>query len=124
MKSKNSGLSTIIFGFIILMVTIWSYLNGESFNHIPLIIFSLIIIINGIFQIREYYNKVLYFTVVTVLLATTWINIYFQPINPPANQITTLFNYIIPGILTLASGWIAYDFINAHKMPDDNEMLE
>ena len=123
MKSKNSGLSTIGVGFIILMVTIWSYLNDESFNHIPLIIFSIIFIITGIFQTIKCYNKTFYFGVITLLLVVMWINGFIQPVYPGATQITTLYYYLTLGILTIASGWIAYDFINTHKIPNDNETL-
>lgn len=61
------------------------------------ILFFLMIIIIGVFELKEYYNKNLYLTVVTVILVVMWSVSYIQALSPGVNELI----YLETGLLTV-----------------------
>jgi len=90
---KSPGLTLILMGVIFSILGITLYSTNPSFIHIPYINFSIVVFITGLFQIREYYNKKVYFAVVSILLLLTWIL--------GLGQIITIFDYISLGVFTI-----------------------
>ena len=109
---SSPGLTLIVIGgcfFIFLLLN--NPLIHPPFYTFPFIIFSLIVIIAGVFEIREYYNKILYFTVTTVLLVIMWIISYILLTTQSGDQIITTFNYMFLVGITLVIVLFAFKLV-------------
>ncbi len=89
----------IISGIFAVIIVSSSYWADPALFKIPLIFYSLIIIITGLFSLHNNYNKKLYLIIVTPLLLLTWILdfIYVQSSSKENSYII----YIMNGIITL-----------------------
>lgn len=99
----------VIGGLLLIIVISSSYWVNPTLFKVPLLFYALIIIITGLFSMREYHNKKLYLIIVTPLLLLTWILdiIYVQY---SSNKNIYLI-YIMNGLLTIISIWlIIYSF--------------
>lgn len=108
-KLKDSGVKNIIYGVALLCLT---YFVLNKIPSIPFILLSLVLIINGIIEIKGYSNKKVYFTFMTVTLGVIWIFIFIYPVIPITNQITVLYNLFILGIITFFYAGYAYNLGN------------
>lgn len=94
----RAGLSTLLIcnGFLFLFIL--SYYNSHyDLIYLPAIIFMLYGIITGFCEFREYYNKVFYFTALTVLLVVMWAIFAIQI----SSIVNTTMYYIETGITSL-----------------------
>ena len=94
------SLWTMISATIFLVLNISYYLDNTptSSYYLPLIFVFLIILIAGIFELREYYNKTLYQAVLILVLFIMWIIIYIQPLSLRVDKVVY---YVETGLLTL-----------------------
>jgi len=98
MRLEKNSIGSLTAAIFVLMSFTLSYLTSPSFYQLPIIIFILAVVIIGLFELREYYNKNLYLAIVTVFLVVMWIVSYIQALSL---SVDTLL-YIETGLLTLA----------------------
>jgi len=73
----RSGTTAIITGGLGLLYSYLSYLTTTgSPYYIPITFMFLMILLSGIFELQEYYNKNLYLISITLILTAMWISIY------------------------------------------------
>jgi hypothetical protein len=109
----NRDYKIILLGIFGLSYVLFSYLN-RSYSDLyifpsPLFFISSLAIINGVFGIKKYYNPSIYFAIVSVMLLSMWILIYFMPILIN-NKI--LFSVIFTFLII----WVVYDFIDYNNL--------
>lgn len=107
---QNSPVKIITWGifWLIYLVFVYMVLNLSQYL-IGLAFPFLILIITGIFEIREYYNKIVYFMLITSILTVTLILSVIQ--TSPQNMSETpllIPYYVIVGLLVLYFIWYAY----------------
>ena len=95
----------VIYGAIFLILNISYYLDNTptSSYYLPLIFVFLMLVITGLFEFREYYNKFLYQVVLILVLSIMWIVIYIQPIS---HGVDTMVYYVETGLLTIMLIWM------------------
>lgn len=92
------GLHGIIFGVFFLALNTIYYLRDPSSYFIPFTFAFLTVIMTGVFEFKEYYNKKPYLAVIIVLLALMWMVGFIQPLSLDVN---TFFYYLEVGLITL-----------------------
>jgi hypothetical protein len=95
----NSGLTAVFIGCGLSILSISQYFQ-HSTNHIYLLMtfFFLTGLITGLFELKQYHNKILYLMVLIVLLLIMWIMILTQPFLPNVNK---MLIYAETGLVTL-----------------------
>ncbi|MGF7117108.1 hypothetical protein [Methanobacterium oryzae] len=68
----KSGILAII-SILVLIQTIFSYLNTSNTFYIPIIVAFLIVIISILFELTGYYNKTIYMLLLALSLAVMWL---------------------------------------------------
>ncbi|MEN6593006.1 MAG: tetratricopeptide repeat protein [Methanobacterium sp.] len=94
----RAGLSTLLICSCFLFLFILSYYNSSyDLIYVPAIIFMLYGIVTGFCEFKEYYNKVFYFTTLTVLLVVMWAIFAIQI----SSIVNTTMYYIETGVTSL-----------------------
>lgn len=97
-------------GLGLLIAVLFLYLTFPSFDPLLLICISILLIIAGLFERMEYYNKKVFLVlVVAVLLATLSGSFILTP--PPTNPQARSLYHIGTGIFIVFIGCLAYLFI-------------
>ena len=110
MKKSSQYLFGGIFLLIFLLVEYLSHSNTNPFLlALPLLIVSLLIIMTGVFELKEYYNKYVYLLLVSVMVIIMLKSIYLS-------KSPTSLNKLISAVLfTSAMCLLSYDFLeNEH----------
>ena len=85
------------------------YLINLLFFTLPLIGFSLILIITGLFEWKKYYNETLYLAIVAVILVGTLVINYIRSY-PPVDQLNKIIYFMGIGLVVLGILGFVYDF--------------
>ncbi|MBI5459619.1 tetratricopeptide repeat protein [Methanobacterium sp.] len=94
----KGGLYAIMIGIFGIIVTMPFYLKDPSLYSIPFLLTFLMVIIGGLFDLREEYSNNNFYLIVIMFLVVIWILGFIQPLSQDINQIAY---YIETGLITL-----------------------
>lgn len=115
----NHGLIFLIVGILFFMTSVLSYLGDPSYSYpIPLVFCALVIIITALFEFRAYYNKNVYWMLLTLVLIVMWVIIYIRSLYLSVDKI---LSYAGAGIITLLIAWTSYKILQLD--PEDATAL-
>lgn len=101
MRSKRPGFVELIVGGFFFIYNAGSFVKDPSFSYyFPLTFLFFMIMITGIFELKAYYNKNLYLTIITVILGLMWLLSFIQPLSS-VNSTVYYLEVIIVTILVL-----------------------
>jgi hypothetical protein len=109
----ESSYKKIISGVLFLIASVFDYLSNTIFPEI-IVCFALITITMGIFEYRGYSNRFVYWSSISVILASTLISGYILARPLHSNE---LFYYILIGIFAIGMIWYSLsEFKNLKKV--------
>lgn len=92
----REGLWLIVFGFFYLILNTYFYLMSPA-PFIPITFFFLMMIITGIFDLKECYNRNLYLSIMILFSALMWIVSYIEVLSLSADKLI----YVATAFLTV-----------------------